>query len=62
MEVGDGTFRLKKSFEAADRLARRIILLGEDEAAQRVYTVKFFATNVQQKIAAADLIAFLRAA
>ena len=31
VEVGDGTFRLKKSFEAADKVARHIVILGEDE-------------------------------
>src|SRR6266702_8037989 len=33
VEVGDGTFRLKKSFEAADKVARHIVILGEDEVA-----------------------------
>jgi histidyl-tRNA synthetase len=33
VEVGDGRFRLKKSFEAADRVARHIVILGEDELA-----------------------------
>ncbi len=60
VEVGDGTFRLKKSFEAADRIARRIVLLGEDEAAQGIYTVKTFTTNDQQKIAVAQLYEALR--
>ncbi len=31
IELGDGSFRLKKSFEAADKTARRIVILGEDE-------------------------------
>ena len=31
VELGDGSFRLKKSFEAADKVARRIVILGEDE-------------------------------
>src|SRR6185312_12878647 len=29
VEVGEGAFRLKKSFEAADKLARRMVILGE---------------------------------
>ena len=33
IEVGDGTFKLRKSFDTADTLARHIILLGEDEVA-----------------------------
>ena len=36
-EVGDGSFRLKKSFEAADRVARAVVLVGEDEVASRRY-------------------------
>ena len=32
VELGDGSFRLKKSFEAADKVARSIVILGEDEA------------------------------
>ena len=35
VEVGDGTFRLKKSFEAADKVARHIVILGEDEVRER---------------------------
>ena len=60
VEVGDGSFRLKKSFEAASRIARQILILGEDEAAQNVYTVKTFSTNEQQKIARAGLTEALR--
>ncbi len=40
VEVGDGNFRLKKSFEAADKLARRMVIFGEDEAASGVLTVE----------------------
>ena len=55
VEVGDGTFRLKKSFETADKLARRVVLLGEDEATTEVFTVKDFATTEQAKIPRAEL-------
>jgi histidyl-tRNA synthetase len=55
VEVGDGTFRLKKSFEAADRVARHIVILGEDELASGILTVKTFATGEQTKIARSDL-------
>jgi histidyl-tRNA synthetase len=61
VEVGDGTFRLKKSFEAADRVARHIVILGEDEARSGILTVKTFATGEQTKIAHADLAQSLRA-
>jgi histidyl-tRNA synthetase len=60
VEVGDGTFRLKKSFEAADKVARHIVILGEDELATGVMTVKTFATAEQTKIPQADLMAALR--
>ena len=59
VEVGDGSFRLKKSFEAADRLARHAVLLGEDEVNQGVYTVKTFATGDQRKLAVSELVAAL---
>ena len=55
VEVGDGSFRLKKSFEAADRVARHIVILGEDELATGVLTVKTFATGEQIKIARDEL-------
>ena len=61
VEVGDGTFKLRKSFDTADALARHIILLGEDEAATRTYTVKTFATGEQVKVAHAELPATLKA-
>jgi len=50
IELGDGAFRLKKSFEIANKLARNIILLGEDEHASGILTVKNFATGEQTKI------------
>ena len=50
VEVGDGAFRLKKSFEIGNKLARNIILLGEDEHASGILTVKNFATGEQTKI------------
>jgi len=60
VEVGDGTFRLKKSFEAADKVARHIVVLGEDEVASNTATVKTFATGAQVKIAQTELQALLR--
>ncbi len=50
VEVGDGAFRLKKSFEAADKAARHIVILGEDELASGILTVKTFATGEQLKV------------
>jgi len=60
VEVGDGSFRLKKSFEVADKLARRIVILGEDEVATGVLTVKTFANGAQVKVARETLAVFLR--
>ena len=58
-ELGDGSFRLKKSFEAADKTARRIVILGEDELQSGILTVKTFATGIQTKVPRAELAVFL---
>jgi len=60
VEVGNGSFRLKKSFEAADRVARHIVILGEDEVATSTATVKTFATGEQTKVPQVDLAAHLQ--
>jgi histidyl-tRNA synthetase len=59
VELGDGSFRLKKSFEAADKVARRIVILGEDELASGVLTVKDFSTGEQTKVPRAQLMEYL---
>ncbi|MGO9339836.1 MAG: histidine--tRNA ligase [Terracidiphilus sp.] len=59
IELGEGSFRLKKSFEAADKVARRIVILGEDELQSGILTVKTFATGMQTKVPRAELAAFL---
>jgi histidyl-tRNA synthetase len=59
VELGDGSFRLKKSFEAADKVARAIVLLGEDEVQSGILTVKVFSSGTQTKVARAELAAFL---
>jgi histidyl-tRNA synthetase len=61
VEVGDGIFRPKKSFEAADKIARHIVVLGENELASGTATVKTFATGEQVKVARAELAARLKA-
>jgi histidyl-tRNA synthetase len=58
-ELGDGSFRLKKSFEAADKVTRHIVILGEDELQSGILTVKNFATGVQTKVPRAELPAHL---
>jgi histidyl-tRNA synthetase len=59
VELGEGSFRLKKSFEAADKVARAIVILGEDELQSGILTVKTFSTGVQTKVPRAELAAFL---
>ncbi len=62
VEVGDGAFKLRKSFDVADKVARAIVLLGEDEVASGVMTVKTFATGEQVKVPRAELVNHLRIA
>ncbi len=59
IELGDGSFRLKKSFEAADKTAAHIVILGEDELQSGILTVKTFSTGVQAKVPRAELVSFL---
>ncbi len=59
IELGDGSFRLKKSFEAADKTARRIVILGEDELKSGILTVKTFASGEQAKVPRTELNEFL---
>jgi histidyl-tRNA synthetase len=59
IELGEGSFRLKKSFEAADKTARRIVILGEDELQSGILTVKDFATGIQTKVPRVELAVFL---
>jgi len=59
IELGEGGFRLKKSFEAADKTARQIVILGEDELESGILTVKNFSTGIQTKVARAELAVFL---
>jgi histidyl-tRNA synthetase len=58
-ELGEGSFRLKKSFEAGNKTARHIVILGEDELQSGILTVKTFATGIQTKVPRAELAAFL---
>jgi histidyl-tRNA synthetase len=59
IELGEGSFRLKKSFEAADKTARQIVILGEDELKSGILTVKNFSTGIQTKVSRAELAVFL---
>jgi histidyl-tRNA synthetase len=60
VELGDGAFRLKKSFEIGNKLARNIVLLGEDEQASGILTVKDFATGEQKIVPRGELAHHLR--
>jgi histidyl-tRNA synthetase len=60
VEVGDGSFKLRKSFDVADAVARKIVLLGEEEVASGMVTVKSFATGEQVKVKRGELTAMLR--
>jgi histidyl-tRNA synthetase len=60
VEVGDGVFRLRKSLEAADRLAHRMVIVGEDEVASGVFTVKYFGAGEQTMVPRAELVKVLR--
>lgn len=59
VELGDGAFRMKKSLEMGNKLARAIVLFGEDEAASGRLTVKDFTTGEQTKVLRQDLAARL---
>jgi histidyl-tRNA synthetase len=61
VELGEGSFRLKKSFDAADKAARRIVILGEDEERSGILTVKDFSTGEQTKVPRAELAGALAA-
>jgi histidyl-tRNA synthetase len=57
VELGEGSFRLSKSFEAAEKVARCMVILGEDELASGILTVKNFSTRSQDKVPRAGLVA-----
>jgi len=59
VELGEGSFRLKKSFEVADKTARRIVILGEDELQSGILTVKTFSTGMQTKVNRSELAVYL---
>jgi histidyl-tRNA synthetase len=56
IELGDDTFRLKKSFEAADKAgAKYILIVGENEVKADAFTLKNLATGEQVQVPRADL-------
>ncbi|MBZ5530001.1 MAG: histidine--tRNA ligase [Acidobacteriia bacterium] len=59
-ELGDETFRAKKSFEAAERAgAKYILFVGENEAASGQFALKNLATGEQDSVARGEIAAFL---
>jgi histidyl-tRNA synthetase len=56
VELGDETFRLKKSFEAADKMgARYILIVGENEVAADAFALKHLASGEQVTVARGEL-------
>ena len=61
VELGDDTFRLKKSFEAATKVgATYILIVGENEVKADSFTLKNLATGEQVSIPRADLVRWLK--
>ena len=61
VEVGDETFRLKKSFETAEKLGiARVVIVGENEVASNLFAVKDLKTGQQETIARTQLAETLR--
>ena len=55
-ELGDESFRLKKSFEAAEKFkARYILIVGEDEVKADAFALKHLATGEQVTVPRAEL-------
>jgi histidyl-tRNA synthetase len=58
VELGDESFRLKKSFEAATKLgAKYILIVGENEVKADAFALKNLATGEQIQVARAELAA-----
>jgi histidyl-tRNA synthetase len=56
VELGDETFRLKKSFEAADKIkARYILIVGENEVKADAFALKNLASGEQVTVPRAEL-------
>jgi histidyl-tRNA synthetase len=56
VDLGDETFRLKKSFEAADKMgARYILIVGENEVVANAFALKHLASGEQVTVPRAEL-------
>ena len=61
IELGDASFRLKKSFEAATKTgAEYILIVGENEVKADAFALKNLATGEQVSVARADLAQKIR--
>jgi histidyl-tRNA synthetase len=61
--LGDGRFRLKKSFELAEKAgAQYIVIVGENEVSADQFAVKNLASGEQVKVARRELAEFLKTA
>ena len=57
VELGDESFRLKKSFETAEKLGiQKVIIIGEDETKSGEYSVKDLKTGEQQKMCISEIV------
>src|SRR5579872_471542 len=62
VELGDDTFRLKKSFEAATKVgAKYILIVGENEVKSDSFALKNLATGEQVSVPRRELAARIRA-
>jgi len=60
-DLGDETFRLRKSFEAAEKAgAKYIVIVGENEVAAGQFAVKELATGKQEPVSRENLTTCLR--
>jgi histidyl-tRNA synthetase len=56
VDLGDESFRLKKSFEAADKMgARYILIVGENEVAAEAFALKHLASGEQVTVPRTEL-------
>jgi histidyl-tRNA synthetase len=61
IELGDESFRLKKSFEAAAKLgARYVLIVGENEVRSDTFALKNQETGEQAAVPRAELASKLR--
>src|SRR5437016_3071189 len=65
VELGDESFRLKKSFETAEKLGiTKVVIVGENEVASNEYSVKDLKSGEQKKVSrsklASNIIPFAR--